>query len=85
MSSSANLSRRLSRLEGDTGMETYDPVLLLGPDDDAHERLAAHEAVHGKSGKEPFFVRLVGIKPHKGGPTSAAANQFDSPNAGTGS
>ncbi len=44
-------------------METYDPVLLLGPDDDAHERLAAHEAVHGKSGKEPFFVRLVGIAP----------------------
>lgn len=48
-------------------METYDPVLLLGPDDDADERLAAHEAMHGKSGKAPFFVRLVGIKPAEKG------------------
>ena len=58
------LKRRLSRLEGGNGNRPlYDPVLLITADDDPAEALAAHEIVHGKSGKEPFFVRLIGVKP----------------------
>lgn len=58
------LKRRLSRLEGGSGNRPlYDPVLLMTVEDDPARVLAAHEAVHGKSGKEPFFVRLIGLKP----------------------
>lgn len=58
------LKRRVNRLEGGNGNRPlYDPVLLITADDDPAEALAAHEAIHGKSGKEPFFVRLIGVKP----------------------
>ena len=59
------LERRLSRLEGGSGysLPSHDPVLLITEDDDPAEVLAAHEAIHGKSGKDPFFVRLIGLKP----------------------
>ncbi|MEE2795618.1 MAG: hypothetical protein VX512_12370 [Pseudomonadota bacterium] len=58
------LKRRLSRLEGGNGNRPlYDPVLLMTAEDDPAHVLAAHEAIHGKSGKEPFFVRLIGVKP----------------------
>ena len=58
------LKRRLSRLEGGKGdLPLHDPVLLITEDDDPAEVLAAHEAIHGKSGKEPLFVRLIGLKP----------------------
>lgn len=61
------LKRRLTALEGGSksghSLPLCDPVLLITNDDDPAEVLAAHEAVHGKSGKEPFFVRLIGVKP----------------------
>ena len=59
-----DLKRRVKTLEGGRcPMPVHDPVLLISADDDPAEALAAHEAVHGRSGKEPFFVRLVGVKP----------------------
>ena len=61
------LKRRLTALEGGSksghSLPLCAPVLLITNDDDPAEVLAAHEAVHGKSGKEPFFVRLIGVKP----------------------
>lgn len=63
MSSSANLSRRLSQLEGAEGEAPRGPVILIGEGDDQAEALRRHEAQHGKREGEPLFIVLVGKKP----------------------
>ena len=63
MSSSANLSRRLSQLEAVTGDATHGPAILIAEGDDCDEALRLHEVQHGKRDGEPLFIKLVGVKP----------------------
>ena len=64
MSSSANLSRRLSQLEVVSDAATHGPAILLETGEAEAEALRRHEAQHGKREGEPLFIRLVGVKPN---------------------
>jgi hypothetical protein len=65
MSSSANLSRRLSQLEDMTSDATHGPAILLEAGESQPDALARHEAQHGKHDGEPLFIKLVGVKPEQ--------------------
>jgi hypothetical protein len=68
MSSSANLSRRLSQLEVVTCDVTHGPAILLETGESQADALLRHEAQHGRRDGEPLFIKLVGRKPeHQAG------------------
>lgn len=66
MSSSVNLSRRLSQLEGVSCDDTHGPAILLEAGESQADALIRYEAQHGKRDGEPLFIRLVGVKPEPG-------------------
>lgn len=63
MSSSANLERRLSRLEANVHSSPYGAVILHSTRLQTEtEAIADYVAKYGPIEGEPFFVRLVGVK-----------------------
>lgn len=59
MSSSANLSRRVSQLETMVGPADLGPVVMVGPGESAEAALADYERRYGKKEGEPVIIRLV--------------------------
>ena len=61
---STNLQRRVQALESGLLPPERGAVVLLESGESEADGLARYEAAHGPRDGEPFFIRLVGVRPN---------------------